>query len=93
MSTKTAHDHQHELLITILEGMLGGDGDAVVDVLLPRLTWHHLQAGEVLFEQGDVGDDLYLVVSGRLRAIIKGADGEAVPVGEIMRGRASAKWR
>lgn len=87
MSTKTAHDHQHELLITILEGMLGGDGDAVVDVLLPRLTWHHLQAGEVLFEQGDVGDDLYLVVSGRLRAIIKGVDGEAVPVGEIMRGQ------
>ncbi len=93
MSPRNSHnaansqDYQRQLLIAILEEMLGGDGDEVVDVLLPRLTWHHLQAGEVLFDQGDTGDELFLVVSGRLRAVVRGPDGERVPVGEIMRGQ------
>ena len=87
MSAKNSQDYQRQLLIAILEGMLGGDGDAVADALLPRLTWHHLQAGEMLFEQGDSGDELFLVVSGRLRAVVRGSDGEHVPVGEIMRGQ------
>lgn len=87
MSSKDSQDYQRQLLIAILDGMLGGEGETVVDALLPRLTWHHLQAGDVLFEQGDVGDDLFLVVSGRLRAVVKGPDGERMPVGEIMRGQ------
>ncbi len=78
--------HQRELLIAILEGLLGGESESVVDVLLPKLSWRHLPAGDVLFRQGDSGDDLYLVVSGRLRATVAGRGGEAATVGEIMRG-------
>lgn len=83
-------DHQRELLVAILKGMLGDDrdgGDAAIGVLLPMLSWRHLAAGDTLFHQGDRGDDLFLVVSGRLRALATGPDGETRLVGEIMRGQ------
>jgi NTE family protein/lysophospholipid hydrolase len=37
-----------------------------------------LYGGEVLFKQGDVGDSLYVVMSGRLRVVAASADGERV---------------
>ncbi len=89
MSNPTEQDgtaHQRGLLIAILEGMLGSESELVVDVLLPKLSWRHLLAGDILFRQGDSGDELYLVVSGRLRATVAGPGGEAATVGEIMRG-------
>lgn len=93
MSSKDSQDYQRQLLIAILDGMLGGEGETVVDALLPRLTWHHLQAGDVLFEQGDVGDDLFLVVSGRLRAVVKEPMANACRSVRSCAVKASARWR
>lgn len=87
MHTDSGPVHQRQSLIAILEGLLGADGGASVAILLPLLEWRHLQAGEVLFRQGEAGDDLFLVVSGRLRATRRGDAGEIVSVDEIMRGQ------
>jgi predicted acylesterase/phospholipase RssA/CRP-like cAMP-binding protein len=43
--------------------------------------WVHLDAGEVLFHEGEASDAGYLVVSGRLTV-----NNDGVPVGEIARG-------
>jgi CRP-like cAMP-binding protein len=42
------------------------------------VNWVALRGGEVLFEQDDVGDAAYLVISGRLRAVVSEAGGERV---------------
>jgi NTE family protein/lysophospholipid hydrolase len=47
-----------------------------------RVEWMRLHAGQVLFTAGDINEDLYFVVAGRLRAV--SADGHAL--GEISRG-------
>ena len=45
-----------------------------------------LYAGDVLIEQGARDDDVYFVLSGRLRAIRIEADGSRLTLGEIGRG-------
>lgn len=45
-----------------------------------------LPGGELLFRQGDPGDGLYLVVAGRLRAVIEDDSGERRVVREMGRG-------
>ena len=59
-------------------------GDAAIEHLLDRVTPMDLKGGEVLFEEGDFGDAMYLVLDGRLR-VLKG-DHEIRPVAEILRG-------
>ncbi len=50
------------------------------------LEWFSLPAGSILFREGDAGDDLYVVVSGRLEARVRnGQDGETV-VAQIAAG-------
>lgn len=80
-------DRQRDLLIAIFDDLLGTESGALVDALLPKLDWRQLAAGEILFQQGDTGEDLFLVVSGRLRATVTRPSGEVAPVGEIMRGQ------
>ena len=43
----------------------------------------HVAAGEVVFRQGDAGDGLYLVGSGRLRVSVAAEGGE----GDVLRAR------
>jgi NTE family protein len=54
-------------------------GDALAQHLAPRA----LAAGDTLFRQGEPADSLYLVLQGRLRAVITGADGAVQSLGEI----------
>ena len=39
-----------------------------------KIEWTHIHGGSVLFRQGDQGDALYLVVSGRLRVLLERPD-------------------
>ncbi|HEV8122821.1 MAG TPA: cyclic nucleotide-binding and patatin-like phospholipase domain-containing protein [Gemmatimonadales bacterium] len=39
-----------------------------------QVEWRHIHGGSVLFRQGDEGDALYVVVSGRLRVLLERAD-------------------
>lgn len=58
-------------------------GEADGEGLARRLERRSVSAGEVLFRQGDPGDRLYLVLSGRLHAQIAGDGGTTQPLGEI----------
>ena len=42
---------------------------SAIPELAARMTWHYLEAGEVLFRRGDRGDAAYLVVSGILSVL------------------------
>lgn len=48
-----------------------------------KLVWHHLSRGDVLFEQGDTADSLYIVVGGRLRFTMRAADGTVIGEGDV----------
>ena len=54
------------------------------EVSLPRVS---LPAGELLFEQGEIGKSMYIVLEGGLKAIIKNDDNQPIPVGEIHPGQ------
>jgi NTE family protein len=51
---------------------------------LDRVT---VSAGETLLRQGEPGDSLYLLVSGRLRVYLRDADGTERPVRDMGRGQ------
>jgi NTE family protein len=80
--------HQDRLLHQHLLALLQGVDDAVVDTLRQRMSWVELPAGEALMAQGEAGDAMYVIVSGRLRAYI-GHEPEAPPqpVREMGRGQ------
>jgi len=72
--------------------VVGGPGlftslDAVAQAVVEReLRWTLLNGGDVLFRQGDVGDAMYMVITGKLEAIVETRGREPEMVGEISRG-------
>ncbi|KAJ6091578.1 hypothetical protein N7467_003547 [Penicillium canescens] len=62
--------------------------------LLPRLLlhidfaleWVQVSAGEVIYHQGDESDAIYLVLNGRLRSVLEGANGKMTVIGEHGQG-------
>ncbi|KAE8149895.1 lysophospholipase nte1 [Aspergillus avenaceus] len=62
--------------------------------LLPRLLlhidfaleWVQVSAGKVIYHQGDESDAIYLVLNGRLRSVLEGANGKITVVGEYGQG-------
>lgn len=54
--------------------------------LAREVTVIHVNAGATLAEQGDEADGAYLLVSGRMRAFTRQADGTEIAVGEIAAG-------
>ena len=73
------------LLRDVLREELGELEPGVWEKLLPAIRWKQLAAGEVLFREGEKGDAMYVVVSGRLRAT-RDEDGETRVIGDIGRG-------
>ncbi|NBC07327.1 MAG: cyclic nucleotide-binding domain-containing protein [Bacteroidetes bacterium] len=64
-----------------------GDIDAdVAEAFLPKLVWIEISGGETLFKQGDPGDALYFVLSGRMAAYREDEEGNPQLLGEISRG-------
>lgn len=56
------------------------------EALLPRLERIKLSQGEILFEQGDPSDCLYILVEGQLIAVIHTEEGKNKVVGTIEKG-------
>src|SRR5262245_40799984 len=50
------------------------------------LEWDQIDGGETLFRQGERGEALYIVVSGRLRVTVAREDGSEWVVREVGRG-------
>lgn len=82
----TAHPLD-ELLHAHLRAFLPDADEATLGELQRELDWVELPAGSVLMRQGDPGDAMYMLASGRLRVSLTGADGEQRVVREITRGQ------
>jgi len=80
------NDNQREMLISCLTQIFGRTEDEFVDAVLPNLSWIELKGGETLFEQGDPENGVYLVIGGRLRAMVRQDDGSEA-VREIVQGQ------
>ena len=66
--------------------LFAGLPTAAVDKLVPSVRWHHVDRGDVLFQQGDEASLAYLVVSGRLRLVQHTADGKDVTMATFAPG-------
>lgn len=58
-----------------LKDFFGDIDDGLLRELLKSLECGRCHSGEILFKQGEPGDAMYIIVQGRLRAVIKEADG------------------
>ncbi|KAJ5691821.1 Lysophospholipase nte1 [Penicillium macrosclerotiorum] len=62
--------------------------------LLPRLLlhidfaleWVQVNAGQVIYHQGDESDAIYLVLNGRLRSVLESSNGKMTVIGEYGQG-------
>ncbi len=73
-------------LLTILPNLFGPCDEATLQEIEAHIEWIQLHSGEVLFRQEETGDGLYIVVSGRLQAVIDDDKGNEQIVGEITQG-------
>jgi NTE family protein len=81
---------QEELLARHLHALLGDIEPAALKLLHHHLEWVALAGGAPLMTQGEPGDAMYLVISGRLRAYVRSGDddgGEERMVREMGRGQ------
>jgi NTE family protein len=60
---------------------------AAIALLRSHLSWVEVAGGQPLMTQGEPGDAMYLLVSGRLRTYIRQDDGSQRVVREISRGQ------
>jgi predicted acylesterase/phospholipase RssA/CRP-like cAMP-binding protein len=77
---------QRNELVEAIHRLFGDLGKDTLHALQEELVWHHYSNGEVVMRQGEPGDSLYLVVSGRLQVMVTNPDGGERLVGEVGRG-------
>jgi NTE family protein len=75
-----------ELLHSVLSEYFATADAVVLDRIQAQSEHIDLPSGGVLFHQGECSDDVYFVLSGRLRAIATDAKGATRTLGEIARG-------
>jgi NTE family protein len=77
---------RRERLASSLAALCGSESPQLIDDLLRLGEWVRIRGGERLFRQGEPGDSMYIVVSGRLVVLREdGSTGHRV-VGEIRPG-------
>lgn len=77
---------QHELLRNTLSKIFGDVEPHLFELIESSIVWKEISGGEVLFNKGEVGNSLYGVLSGRLRAIVPIEGAEAKILGDISQG-------
>lgn len=71
-----AHHRAHTIrLRQIFEDILESVNEEAWGHLIRDIQWLEIRGGEALFKQGDPGDHFYIVLSGRLQAVVEEADG------------------
>jgi predicted acylesterase/phospholipase RssA/CRP-like cAMP-binding protein len=84
---RQARERMDRTLVAAMVAELLGTGDAaLVEEIVERIVWKHLDAGDVLFERGDPSDAAYFVVSGRLLVHVPSEDGGDDLVRELGKG-------
>ncbi len=71
---------------TMVVELMGSSDQALVQQVVDRVEWRRLEAGEVLFREGDLADAAYFVVGGRLMVLAADTDGNEQLVAELGRG-------
>ena len=79
--------YQDDLLDQHLRALLGEIEPAALALLHRHLEWVTLAGGQTLMAQGEPGDSMYLMISGRVRAYVRGDDGVERLVREMARGQ------
>ena len=78
---------RHRLRVALHTHRTFGDLDpAVLEDLESSLEFVSLYGGEVLMRQGDPGEDMHIVLSGRLRVTATQPDGSQQPIAELGSG-------
>lgn len=82
---------QRTQLVEALNHLFGPLQPALLHNIEQMLHWRHVSSGTVLFKQGDPGDAVSIVVSGRLTMAVLEASGERV-LGEVGQGETVGEW-
>jgi NTE family protein len=72
-------------VIALLEKTFGTMEGPERAAFMEKAVWFSLKGGETLFYQGDKGDKLFLLVHGRMKAVVREGD-ELLTLGEIVQG-------
>ncbi len=86
MDSTSRPDYLDALLLGHLRAFFPGMPEDAIARFRAHLQWMDIRAGETLLQQGDPGDALYLLVSGRLRAYLTDEDGVQRVLREVPRG-------
>jgi NTE family protein len=78
---------QDDLLAQHLRALFGAIDEPTMALFRQHLEWVEVPAGATLMAQGDVGDSMYLSISGRLRAYVEDELGVEHMVREMARGQ------
>ena len=68
--------HLYDLLERHLRALLGEVDAKVIALFREHLEWLEIAGGATLMRQGEVGDSMYIAISGRLRAYV--SDGDSI---------------
>ncbi len=84
---KIARNRLHnDQLRSLLPRLFGSLDQSELDYIKKNIEWIHLSRGEILCRQGDPGDCLYIVISGKLRVFKEGKDQQKKELNELGRG-------
>ncbi|HRO01322.1 MAG TPA: cyclic nucleotide-binding domain-containing protein, partial [Nitrobacter sp.] len=74
------------LLQTVLRDYFASDNAAILHTIRSEAEYVDLVSGTILLRQGDISNDVYFVLSGRLHAFSETESGARKILGEIGRG-------
>jgi NTE family protein len=81
-----SNEFHQKLLHDNLNKIFGEFDDRILHEIEDQLIWIELDGGKSIIQEGDTGDSLYFVLSGRLVATKKDSNGQEYTIGDIVRG-------
>ncbi len=77
---------RRDQLRAVLLNLFGSSDKTILEKIENQIEWIFLQSGEALFRQGEPGESLYIVISGRLQAVLEDEAGNKQILNEISQG-------
>ncbi len=86
MDQETNVHKKSQVLLDFLYSSFKVEDEEALQEILKSTKTIEVKGGEYLMRRGDEGDSMYLLISGRLVALVPDAVGKSIVVGEIARG-------
>ncbi len=77
---------QRTQLARVLNRLLGHLDMETLHTLQNKLEWFNVASGETIIRQGDIGDEMYIVINGRLRIVMDSDQENRQIIGEVGAG-------